>query len=241
MIPVPPESIIELDQEDIFNRLSADSYFDDVTPILLQRRGITDSDVQVAMQTLQPGNVCGTVVIVMMPKLIPEARAAAGPRYWVRYGIQVIDYPLLRSQLNLGSNTSAEEIADRVRQIIHYFSTGRGQTIFFDGMEPVQVQQGQVSYIAYFRCLAMDTPPNKCATCGISPASGAGPLTVTLTNSTSGGASIYYTLDGSYPSPENAAAVLYSAPITVAAAGFIRAVASKATYQDGDAAQVQYT
>lgn len=240
---VPPESTIELDQEDMYNRLRADKYFRNVTPVLLQRTGITENDVQIAMQTVQGGTVCGTVAIVMMPKLIPEARDAAGPRYWVRYAVQVIDYPLYRSQANLGAGVSAEEICDRVRQIMHRFSTGRGQTLFFDGMEPVPVQDGQVSYVAYFRCLRADSPATQCATVGISPASGAGPTTVTLTCATAG-ASIYYTTDGSYPSSINTAATLYSAPFSAAAAALVRACASKpndSTFQDGNVAQVQYT
>jgi hypothetical protein len=233
-------SALELDQEDITGRLEADSYFVSSTPVLQQRKGITEDDVQIAMQTVQPGTKCGTVVIVLMPKMIPEARDAAGPRYWVRYAVQVIDYPLYRRQTGIGTGVSAEAICDRVRQILHRFSPGRGQTIYFDGLEPVPVKEGQVSYVVYFRCLGADSPPTQCATCGISPASGAGPLTVTLTNSTSG-ASIYYTTDGSYPSAQNATATLYSAPFTAAAAALVRAVASKASYQDGNAAQVQYT
>lgn len=233
-------SALELDQEDITGRLKADSYFVGSTPILQQRLGITENDVQIAMQTVQPGTACGTVAIILMPKMVPEARDAAGPRYWVRYAVQVIDYPLYRRQTTLGTGVSAEAICDRVRQILHRFATGRGQTLFFDGLEPVPVKEGQVSYVVYFRCLGADSPPTQCATCGISPASGAGPLTVTLTNATSG-ASIYYTTDGSYPSAQNTAATLYSAPFTAAAAALVRAVASKSGNQDGNVAQVQYT
>jgi hypothetical protein len=241
---VPPESILELDQEDIAARLSADEFFRNVTPVLLQRRGITENDVQVALGTMTPGQVMGTVAIVLMPTLATDAPDAPGPRGNVVYTVQVIDYPLVRRQSAGGSQVSAEQITDRVRQIIHRFGTGRGQVLYWAGQSPIQVPVGRVSYGVRFRCLSMDQPPPSCATPGISPASGTGPLSVTLSCQTAG-ASIYYSLDGSYPSAVGAAATpptsfLYSAPFTADAGAFIRAVASKTDYQDGNVAQVQY-
>ncbi len=237
---VPPESIIELDQEDIGARLSADVFFANITPVLLQRRGITENDVQIAMGAMQPGSVCGTVAIVIMPTLIPESRDAPGPSYFVRYTVQVIDFPVIRRQSPGGSGVSAEAICDRIRQIIHRFASGRGQTLFFDGLTPIQAQDGQVSYGVHFRCRSIDSPPPSVATCGISPATGAGPLSVTLSNQTAG-AAIYYTLDGSYPSSVNTAATLYTVPFTAPAASLVRACGSKTDYQQGNVAQVQYT
>lgn len=242
---VPPESILELDQEDIAARLQADSFFQNTVPVLLQRRGITEKDVQISMQAMQPGSVCGTVAIVMMPSLIATDPNAPGPVSFVRYGIQVIDFPIIRRQSPGGAGVSAEEICDRIRQIIHRVAFGRGQALYFDGLHPIPVVEGQVSYGVYFKCRQIDAPPPSCATVGISPVSGAGPLTITLSCATAG-AAIYYSLDGSYPSSVAAAATpatsfLYSAPFTAAAAAFIRAAAEKTDYQQGNVAQVQYT
>jgi hypothetical protein len=241
---VPPSSILELDQEDIAARLNADVAFKNVTPVLLARRGITENDVQIAMETMQPGAVTGTVAIVLMPSLVPESKDAPGPSYFVEYSVQVIDYPIIRRQIPGGSNVSAEEICDRVRQIIHRFAAGRGQTLFFQGMAPVVVPPGKVSYAVRFRCRGVDSPPASCATVGFSPASGPGPTTLTLSCQTAG-AAIYYTLDGSYPSAVGAAltpptSFLYSAPFAVASGDLIRACASKTGMQDGNVAQVQF-
>ncbi len=242
---IPPESVLELDQEDIAARLAADSFFAGVMQVLLQRRGITENDVQIAMGPMQGGPATGTVVIVLMPELRPEAKDAPGPSYFVRYTVQVIDWPIIRRQNPGGTQLSAEEISDRIRQILHRFAPGRGQTLYFDGLKPIPVQEGQVSYGVSFGCRGIDSPPASCATCGIAPASGAGPLTVTLSCQTAG-AAIYYSLDGSYPSAVGAAATpptsfLYTAPFTAASAALIRACASKAGMQDGNVAQVQYT
>lgn len=53
---------------------------------------------------------------------------------------------------------------------------------------------------------------------------GTGPITVALSCSTPG-ASIRYTLDGSYPSALNAAAVLYTAPVEISTPCTLLAVA----------------
>ena len=139
---------------------------------------------------------------------------------------------------------SAEEICDRIRQIIHRVQFGRGQGLFFDGMSPLPAPDGQVSYVVNFRCRQIDSPPPSVATCGISPESGTGPISVTLSNQTSG-AAIYYSLDGSYPSSVGAAATpptstLYTVPFTALAGALVRAAAEKADYQGSNVAQVQY-
>lgn len=241
---VPPLSIIELDQEDMGARMKADPFFTNITPVLLQRRGITENDVQISMNAMQPGNVCGTVAIVMMPSLLPTDANAPGPASFVRYGVQVIDFPIIRRQSPGGSGVSAEQICDRLRQILHQVAFGRGQSLYFDGLTPITVQPGQVSYGVYFKCRQVDSPPPKVATCGFSPESGAGPLTVTLSNQTPGVA-MYYSLDGSYPSSIAAAAIpptstIYTAPFVVQAGAFVRAAAELTGYQQGNVAQVQY-
>ncbi len=240
------QSTIELDQDDLTERLTSDEVFSQTVKVFSQRKGITESDVQIAMQAMQPGSVCGTVAIVMMPRLRPDTADAPGPTGWVRYGVQVIDFPIIRRQTPGGAGVSAEQITDRARQILHRAAFGRGQSLFFDGMEPIPAPDGQVSYGVYFRCRSVDSPPPSCATCGISPASGAAPQTVTLSNQTSG-AAIYYSLDGSYPSSLAAAATpptsfLYTVPFAVTVADtIVRAAAEKANYQQGNVAQVQFT
>lgn len=242
---VAAQSILELDQDDITGRLQADPFFVAFTPVLEQRKGITESDVQIAMGAMQPGQVCGTVVIVMMPSLIATDPNAAGPASYARYGVQVIDWPIVRRQSPGGAQVSAEQITDRIRQIIHRVAFGRGQALYFDGLSPIAVVEGQVSYGVYFKCRQVDSPPPSCATCGISPDSGTGAQTVTLTNATVG-AAIYYSLNGDYPSSVAAAltpptSFLYSAPFSTGAAGItVRAAAELTGYQQGNVAQVQY-
>jgi len=234
-------TILELDQEDITARLLDDSVTG-AFKVFSQRRGVTESDIMTALGAVQ-GSKPGLVAIVLMPRLIPDAPGSPGPRYFTRYPVQVIDWPVMRKQVTGG--LSAEALCERVRQILHYQSFGRGQVLTFDGMEPAPMaNETQVSYILYFRRLGMDTPPAKCATCGISPNGGASPQTVTLTCGTAG-AAIYYSVDGSYPSALAAAtpptSLLYSAPFAVAAAATLRVSAEKTGYAQGDVSQAIFT
>lgn len=240
MASVPPESIIELDQEDIAGRIAADSYFDGVMQVLLQRRGITENDIAIAISaTNSVGGVAGSVVIVMMPSLAGVDPNAPGPRYWVKYGVQVIDWPIVRRQVIGGTQTSAEEIADRLREILHTLNLGRGQVITFDSVIPVPVQEGQVSYMVYFKRLGSDQPPTDVAAVKIVPLSGIigqaptilpGNQTVTLTCATVG-AAIWYSTDGTYPSAVSATSVLYTGPFTVPVSCTLRAAAQLSGYQ----------
>ena len=246
---VPPLSIIELDQDDIVARLKNDPYFSAGIPILEQRLGITENDVEIAISTANNQNgLIGTVVIVLMPRLAGVDPNAPGPRYWVRYPIQVIDWPTVRRQAAGGSQVSAEEACDRIREIIHGMNCIRSQgqlQITFDKLEPVQVKDGQVSYIATFKRYGTDAPPVSCAAVGIAPASGTGPLTCTLSCATAG-AAIYYTVDGTYPGSVFVApkgtAVLYAGPFTAPQGSTVRAAAELSGFQQSNViSQVTYS
>ena len=236
-------TILELDQEDITARLLDDAVTG-AFKVFAQRRGITESDIMTALGAVQ-GAKPGLVAIVLMPRLTPDAPGSPGPRYFTRYPVQVIDWPVMRRQAAGG--LSAESLCERIRQILHYQSFGRGQVLTFDGMEPAPMaNETQVSYLLYFRRLGMDTPPAKCATCGISPNGGGSPQTVTLACAQPAGAAIYYSTDGSYPSALAAAATPptstpYTAPFSFATPGTLRVCAEKTGYVQGDISQAIFT
>lgn len=243
MESVPPLSILELDQLDIFARVQNDTFFVAGVPVLLELRGITERDVLQKLQIMNAQNgKTGSVAIINMPTLLPDSPNAPGPRYDTVYRVQVIDWPVMRRQTQGGTGCSADEIADRLRQILHRFTMGRGQTIYFAGMEPVNIADGKVSYSVRFKRQAQDQPPVAVASIGITPP-GPGPATVTLTCA-SVGAAIWYTTDGSYPGSNPVAcptAVLYTGPFAVVAGTTLRAAAELTGFQQSQAiSQVTY-
>ena len=234
-------STLELDQDDITARLTLDAVTG-LVPVFSQRKGITENDIQTKLGPLNSKNgQVGLVLIVLMPKLVATEANTPGAMYASRYGIQIIDWPAVRRMASGGSQISAETMAERVRNLLNFSSFGRGQSLFFDGMEPApQADETRISYIVYFRKLGADTWIQKAATVAISPQSGAAPQTVTLTCAT-GGAAIYYTTDGTYPSSGNTTATLYSGAISVTTASTLRAAAELTNYQQSDPSQGVFT
>lgn len=218
-------STLELDQDDMTARLTADSVCGLVT-VFSQRKGITENDVQTRLAALNSkGGLVGLVLIVLMPKLIPQEANTPGAMYATRYTVQVIDWPAVRRIPTGGIEISAESMAERVRQILHFASFGRGQSLFFDGMDPLPMSDpNQISYAINFRKMGADTPVTKVANVLISPTTGTVPQLITMTCGTVG-AVIWYTTDGSYPSSVNPTATQYTAPFTQSVAATIRAIA----------------
>lgn len=230
---------VVLDQEDIAARLSDDSFFSDI-PVILERKGVTENDIEVALGTVnQKSGKAGVVAIVLMPTLRPSSQSAPGPSYRVAPSIQVIEMPLINLG-ETGTGKFVEQIATRVRQLIHYWNPGRGYVFDFFGQDPLPVRAGLRSYAVNFARLGQDDRSPKVANVLIDPEEGAAPATVTLSCPTAG-AAIWYTLDGSPPTPGNAAALLYSAPIDVAAAATLRAAAFTDGLDASNISQADFT
>lgn len=224
---------LELDQEDFAERLKADPYLDDIS-VFVQRKGVTENDINVALSVLnEKGGKIGACLVVLMPELVPDSPNVPGPRYNIRTTVQVIEQPLFNLD-NTGTGKSAEQIAQRVRQLLHHFANGHGATYNFDGMEPISADAGKVSYAVKFSRLAGDSMLAKVATPSISTDSVSAPATVTIACATAG-ATIRYSLDGTYPT------LLYTAPLAVTTAATVRAVAEKTGLQQSDIRQLTIT
>lgn len=223
---------LEQDQHDFYGRLLADAYFADIK-VLLEAKGDVEPDVIQALSIFNDrGGKIGACVVVLMPTLTNDAPDSPGPRSLVRMSVQVIDQPVVNLATG-GTGKSASQIAERVRQILHLFATGRGATYTFAGQDPVPVDQGKNSYNVSFTRLCADCPPRKVAAVAISLSSPSVPSTATLSTATAG-AVIRYTLDGSYPGSANAAALVYSTPVLVSTAATLRAAAELTDYQASD-------
>lgn len=233
-------SPLQQEQEDIHGRLAADTYFADL-PVLLARKGVTDSDIEIALSTLNAGGTgkIGAVAVVLMPTLRAEPDNVPAPVYVVQHTVQVIEDPLFSQDATSGVLKSAEEIAHRVRLLLNWFNPGGAGSLAFDGMDPAEVKSG-VSYLVRFSRRTGDDELARVATPVVSADSASAPATVTLTCATSG-AAIYYTTDGSYPSSANDDATLYSTPFSQPTAATIRAAAEKSGLQQSNVSQLILT
>ena len=239
------KSAIELDQEDLGARLQAFAPLAAIK-VLIQRRGVIESDVETALESLNSrGGKTGAVIIVLMPELIPEARDAAGPRYYVRYGIQTIVWPVAALDPAGGAGYTAEELSEYIRQILHYVQLGRGNVLIFDGQRPETVKPGRVCWITYFRRLGVDQQIVKVSMPEITSAAISGALEITLSCTPPAGqsysAAIYYTLDGSYPVAGGATSILYAAPFPISSPCTLRVTAFAADLQQSDCVEADIT
>lgn len=228
---------LQQDQEDFAARLSADSYFADIS-VLLQRRGVTESDIETALSVLNEklGKI-GAVVIVLKPALLSTDPDAPGPEYKVSLTVQVITQPLFNDDASTGTQKSTEAIAERVRLLLHRFTT-LGGIYSFVAMQAETVAEGKDSFSVTFTRRACDTA-ERCGLPLITPDEGAGSQEVTLSTATAG-AAIYYTLDGSYPSSVNEEATLYTAPFAPGTAT-LRCAAEKSGLQQSGVSQATFT
>lgn len=230
---------LELDQVDFAERLKADPYFSDIT-LLVQRKGVTESDIDVALSVLnEKSSKIGACVVLLMPELAPVDVEVRGPLYNIRATAQVIEQPLFNLGAT-GTGKSAEQIAQRVRQLLHHFSNGHGNTFVFDGMEPISADVGKISYGVKFIRRAGDLADSKVSPITIQATDAAAPATIALSTGTTG-ATIWYTTDGSYPSSENDNATEYTVPFVQSTAATIRAAAEKTGMQQSNLTQLILT
>jgi hypothetical protein len=228
---------LQQDQEDIFSRLSGDATFSDVS-VLLERRGVTESDIEIALSVLntKAGKI-GACAVVLMPTLQPNEPDAPGPEYFVEIGVQVISQALFNASAGGGTGKTAEDLALRVRQLLHRFDGGLGAWSFAR-MEPILGDPGKVTYAVLFRRTAQDEALPKAPLPLIEPEGGATPASVTLAAGDAD--AIWYTTNGSYPSPSNATATLYTVAIAIATPAILRAVAYKTNRQASNVASARF-
>lgn len=218
---------LEYAQEMFAGRIAADSYFADIT-VLQQRKGVTDDDIRQALGTLsEKGGKLGACVVVLMPSLKPENGNAPSPTYKIQLVVQVIDMPLLNLGKS-GTGKSAEQIAQRVRQLCHLLTTGEKSAWTFAGCDPLPVEEGSNSYGVTFTRESGDPHLPKVANVKAEH-SGSGPVSIAL-SCTTAGAVIRYTIDGTYPAANNAAAVLYTEPLDISEPCTLLAVAEAANH-----------
>jgi hypothetical protein len=205
-------SILCAVQQEIADRLLADPFFAAI-PVLVEVPRDLAFELQASVAA------AGTWGTVLVPQAQVTAPNAPGPIFDpVEFAVR------FRSNTPVASGPGALEAAETALALLHLYRPSTVNEVLVAAPEALRrvVEPNVVTYEIRVRtqvCAAYAVP--QVATPVVSIAGSSLPETVTLTCATAG-AAMFYTLDGSAPSPRGATASLYSVPFTVSAAGTLR-------------------
>lgn len=227
-------SLLDRLQSDLHGRLLADELLSDV-PVLLETRGLTESDVATALTTLneRADGKLGLVAIVLMPQVDTESTGGA-PIFTVRPQVRVIETPLInRDEGGVGITNSMAGL--RIIHALHgYIAHGIAQqvTVADQAMAPAEgLPDGNVGVDVFFRMAGGVDLPRKVLTPRIEQNGGQ----VSMHTGTAS-AEIRFTTDSVYPRPDADGSTLYTTPVTLDPGTLIRAVGYRAGFLASDAA-----
>lgn len=218
-------------QLDIAERLRADEYFSDIK-VFDEDKGAVESDIEIAIGPLtEQGGKTGVCVVVAQPIGTDEfPNVILGPLL-LDLTIAVHENRLINKDIaNGGTGKMAWDVAKRIFSVLKNFqSVGLTRGLHAKGPAIVgsPVRTDWVSYEVRLQTTEADAPDDDWVNnVTISPSGGAAPQTVALACATAG-ASVYYTLDKSYPRAGNPSATPYADPISIMAATTLRCAAYK--------------
>lgn len=188
--------------------------------------------IEQALAGLQSkGGKAGLAVVLLMPEAaVPgELERIAGPFLEIEVVVRVIEEPLVNMSPD-GVQIPCEQLAADLLACLHLWKPGAllrelrgsGKKALASVSLPDKPQQ--LAYDVTLLTRYQVPPLNSVEPVTISR-SGALPTVTATLACADGGAAIYYTTDGSFPSANNEHAELYAAPVVITAACTIRAVA----------------
>lgn len=223
---------------DIAGRLSADDYFSDVDVLALKPKDLLS-------ELLNRLNRLGLSVVVDVVDIECEIRNIS-PAVQSTFTILVL---VCENRLLNATGKTGEDVAEHALTLLNgYFANPICNSPLYIaepfGPQPIgnsDADRNKFIWPMYFKVVGLITDNRtKVANVSISPISGAVPQTVTLSCPTAE-ASIYYTVDETYPHSGNTTATLYSAPITISQACVMRVCAHKTGYIASNTASATYT
>jgi len=224
------EQTIQDVQDDAYERILADPFLAEVS-VHNERKGEILDQITKSLGTFnERGGKIGAAIIVLSPTASAEYPEAIDSPMSIEPTFRVLEAPIF-NQGATGTKLSALVIARRLFRIFHLY-TPHGLTNPFIPSRPTVVPvEDPIAPIAYevrFQTTesSYDQVP-KVFTPTIQPFGGPVPFAEVWVECEMPGASVYYTLDGSHPHPDNPNSVLASAPFSVTEPLKVRAAAFK--------------
>lgn len=206
-------SILSQLQQQCADRLQTDPLFANI-PVLTERIKDIESEIDRALGPLnEQGGKTGLVAIILTPSANATFENVFGPFFdEIKVVVRVIENVPINQDPNTGTNIPAAEAAERICNLLHHFLpdsangpiTAQKPTISL-GNDPTHL-----SYDCRFRTSGGLSAVLPQLSAPVITKNGSA---YTLACSTAG-AAVFYTLDGSNPSPRNG--TFYTAPITPA-------------------------
>lgn len=197
--------------------------------VISQRKLLSSSEAKVSeVWSTARGGKIGTGIMVGMPYLDNERGETGMSEANLCVPLFMFEHPDTAQTTDLGSGKTAEELGLISRRLLRGFGIeGKNISFFTEGKSltpaaPPKDIEDVICYQLLIKAVLVQAVAVRCAIPSISEAA----LTVTLTNQTSG-ATIYYTIDGSFPGSGNAAAIAYTVPFLVTSGTVVRWAAYK--------------
>lgn len=213
--------------DDLFGALSADEgmlyvpVYQSRTPLAKDAEGnpivgqtaMIEEEIKKALSGLEAKNgKCGIAVVVMLPDVEGESVNSAAPAMRLVAKMRVIENRLV-NEGSTGTGITSSLLCSHLLQVLNRRSF-RGRSALYPDLKRMIVEvplpDGESCHeLTLIQNVTPDALP-KVATPTVTQESAA-----IVLGCTTAGASLYYTLDGSFPGSGNAAAALYAAPITL--------------------------
>jgi hypothetical protein len=205
-------------QDDVERLLRSDSYFADVA-IYSEAKGTAATEVDNALggRRVRGGKKGGLVLIVTQPGETPDPMRATPLLHRRRHIVRIIEVPEVNRAAG-GTGITADDAKDRVMQRLHERYLGRASLVWV-GNEPWVDTQGGYGWEAAFDIQDDLDTEIRAAQPIVEFAGG----NCTLTGTGRPGEILYYTTDGSAPTPGGANVNVYAAPFAVASGATVRA------------------
>lgn len=224
-------SVLVSIQQQCADRILADPFFTNV-PVLTERIKDLNAEIATALAPITgAGGKSGLAVVVLTPTANVHFENVFGPFFDdIRITVRVIENVTVNQDATHGTNIPAAAAAEKICSLLHYFQpdSANGPVVSRRPGISLQDDPDNLVYLCRFRTSGgpVGTLPQVAA-----PAATNSSGVVTLSTATSG-AAIFYTLDGSNPTPRNG--ILYTAPFTPATGLALKTRAWLAGYLTSD-------
>lgn len=230
-------------QEFVYERILGHSPLATVA-VLLERRAVTEEAAKqmLAARNARGGKI-GCCVIVMRPSFLPN-QDDASLRGLLLQDLVVLEHPTL-NEGSQGTLLSAEAVSLELLQLLAFVPMGANSRQVYSpapglSVVPDNTFDGLNGWRVRLQVAAACPRDTRCGLVLIDPSEGAAPQTVTLSCATPG-ATIRYTLDGTYPRDGNPSAQVYSSPLAITDACQLLAAADLAGLQQSGLSAATFT